>query len=101
MMKLNNAALVIPMFGGNWPYLDLWLSTIKKQPMDVLFFSDCDLDAPDNVTVIKSSLDDVFDRAEEALGVKITKRYPYKLCDLKSFYGLIFESELQEYKYWG
>tara|TARA_A100001037_G_scaffold287811_1_gene297751 strand:- start:2891 stop:3655 length:765 start_codon:yes stop_codon:yes gene_type:complete len=96
-----NAALVIAMYGDNWPYLDLWLSSLEDQPMDVLFFSDREFDAPKNVKIHKCTMDDVFDRAEESLSVKFESRYSYKLCDLKSFYGQIFEEELKGYEYWG
>jgi len=98
---VNNAALVIAQFGNGWPYLDLWLSTVARQKMDVLFFTDYDFDAPPNVKIHKCSMDDIFDRAEKTYGLKFQNRYPYKLCDLKSFYGKIFEDELKDYEYWG
>ena len=49
----------------------------------------------------KCSMDDIFDRAEKTYGLKFQARYPYKLCDLKSFYGKLFEDELRDYEYWG
>lgn len=98
---MNNAALVIAQFGNGWPYLDLWLSTVARQNMDVLFFTNYDFDAPPNVKIHKCSMDDIFDRAEKTYGLKFQNRYPYKLCDLKSFYGKIFEDELKDYEYWG
>lgn len=98
---MNNAALVIAMFGEDWPYIDLWLASLVEQPMDVLFFSDREFDAPDNVKIHKCTMDDIFDRAEESLSIKFKSRYAYKLCDLKSFYGQIFQKELHDYRYWG
>lgn len=99
----NNAALVIPMFGDKrWNYIDLWLSTVSRQPMDVLFFTNYDIgDVPDNVKLIPVELDYIFDRAEECFQEKFNNRFAYKLCDLKSFYGDIFKEELQHYDYWG
>jgi len=100
---MNNAALVIAQFGNGWPYLDLWLSSVARQNMDVLFFTDYNFDTPPppNVKVHKCTMNDVFDRAEKIYGLKFKSRYPYKLCDLKSFYGKIFEDELKDYEYWG
>mgnify|MGYP003652751752 CR=1 FL=1 len=69
--------------------------------MAVLFFTDHDFDAPPNVKIHKCSMDDIFDRAEKTYGLKFQARYPYKLCDLKSFYGKLFEDELRDYEYWG
>lgn len=98
---MNNAALVIAQFGDGWPYLDLWLKTVARQEMDVLFFTNHEFDAPDNVKIHKCKMDDVFDRAEKIYDLNFQNRYPYKLCDLKSFYGKIFEDELKDYEYWG
>ena len=98
---MNNAALVIAQFGNGWPYFDLWLNTVAKQEMDVLFFTDYEFNAPDNVKVHKCKMGDVFDRAEKIFDLKFQERFPYKLCDLKSFYGKIFEDELSAYEYWG
>ena len=98
---MNNGALVIAQFGNGWPYFDLWLSTVSRQKMDVLFFTDYDFDAPPNVKIHKCEMGDVFNRAEKIFGLKFQSKYPYKLCDLKSFYGKIFEDELKPYEYWG
>ena len=42
-------------------------------------------------------------RATDALGinVRLNPSFAYKMCDLKIMYGCIFESELQEYDFWG
>ena len=108
----NNAALVIPMFGKRvqdgkpvirWPYIDLWLSSIGRQPMDVLFITDYDTigPVPSNVKVISMEMDEIYDRAEAAFDIKFANRFAYKLCDLKSFYGAIFHEELHPYDFWG
>ncbi|WP_069791873.1 DUF6625 family protein [Cyanobacterium sp. IPPAS B-1200] len=40
-------------------------------------------------------------KASKALGLKINPDKPYKVCDLRPSYGIIFEEHLKKYDFWG
>ena len=41
------------------------------------------------------------DRVSKCLEIDFYPQNPYKLCDLRPFYGLIHKKELQDYDFWG
>lgn len=108
MVKKNNSmkriALIIPYF-GKWPsYIDLYLQSCRKnQLIDILFVTDLlPIDgAPKNVKFISFTFDQLKERLTTILGVAIPDIQPYKLCDFRPAYGLVFQKELQNYAFWG
>lgn len=70
---------------------------------DWFIFTDCkdSYSYPSNVHIIYMNLSDVKDRAEQKLGFPVCLDQPYKLCDFKPAYGLLFEDYIQNYEYWG
>lgn len=98
-------ALVLPYFGALPGYFRYWLESAgKNESIDFLIFSDCDFDdyeIPDNVVVYPCRLEDIRKRIEGVVGFRVALRKPYKLCDFKPLYGLVFGKELAGYDYWG
>lgn len=96
--------LILPYFGCFNNYFDLFLKSCKYNEMfDWLIITDCKKKyiLPDNVRVQHMSLGDLRERVEKKLGFKVCLNAPYKLCDYKPAYGLIFEELISEYDYWG
>jgi hypothetical protein len=58
-------------------------------------------DVAENIHFIKSDLDSINKLAYLKLGFPVKIRTPYKICDFKPLYGLIFEDWLKKYDYWG
>lgn len=56
---------------------------------------------PDNVIIIDMSMETLKELASQKIGFEVNIDYPYKLCDIKPAYGLIFEDYLKEYEFWG
>lgn len=56
---------------------------------------------PENVSVIPFDLIKFNRLASEKLGFQVNILKPYKLCDFKPAYGLIFEDYIKEYSFWG
>ena len=59
---------------------------------------------PENVEIVKTGFSEIKARISKCLNVDLSKKAgPYKLCDLKPFYGYIFSPEINRggYKYWG
>lgn len=51
--------------------------------------------------MINISLEDFKKLAEKRLGFEVNVDTPYKLCDFKPAYGLIFSEYIQGYDFWG
>ncbi|HJQ78600.1 MAG TPA: DUF6625 family protein [Lacipirellulaceae bacterium] len=91
---------------GPWPpYWDLFLYSIRFNP-DVDWLIVCDQPLPEsalppNVRVIVTTKPELVQRIADAIGTPVNLAVPYKLCDCKCAYGVIFEEELRGYDVWG
>ena len=95
---------VIAVYFGKFPnYFPLWLKSCGTNPtVEFLLVTDADVkNHPDNVIVYKTNLFAVRERASKVLGFEAALDRPYKLCDYKPVYGLMFSDLLKEYDYWG
>lgn len=107
MIRVGNEEVkicIVNVYFGIFPkYFRLWLKSAERNPnINFLIFSDStDTDLPANVRIVQSSLGDIKQRAERALGFEVVLDTPYKCCDYKAIYGLLFKDELQGYDYWG
>lgn len=67
-------------------------------------FTDADVNRyewPANFEVTNTSLNEIKQLAEKKLNMNIWLDKPYKLCDLRGAYGIIFEDYLIGYDFWG
>ncbi len=105
MSKLHSTiAFIVPYFGRFNNYFQLWLNSCAANPtIDWFIFTDDkrDYDYPPNVHVAYTTLNKIKQRAEKALSCQVCLEKPYKLCDFKPFYGVMFAEELQGYDFWG
>ena len=95
--------LLIPYF-GKWPQFSSFFvnSVGKSNVIDVIFITDLPQHPQSfsNIQYIHMSLENVRKLAETTIGTDIVIDEPYKLCDLKPAYGLIFEEYIQGYSHW-
>lgn len=102
---MYKVAIILPYFGVFPNYFDIWLATAgKNSSFDFLILTDSDMshfNIPDNVKVIRMTLNEIRDRASREVGFKVSLDSAYKLCDYKPAYGAIFEDLLSEYTHWG
>lgn len=102
----NKIAMLIPYF-GKWPqWMNFYLYTCSQNPIiDILFFSDIPFEPewniPGNVKYFHTTFPDYCKRISETLNYSFTPSNPYKLCDIKPFYGYIHQKELTGYDFWG
>jgi hypothetical protein len=54
-----------------------------------------------NITVVRSTLGEISKRFTDKLGFEINIERPYKLCDLRPAYGLVFSDLIEGYDFWG
>ena len=100
----NQAVIIIPYFGKFPNYFKLWLKSVEKNPMiDVMLFTNNSkpIHCPKNVKWINMTFKDVQKRAQKLVDFSIKLNRPYKLCDYRPAYGLIFKDYLNEYAWWG
>lgn len=100
----NKVAFIIPYFGRVPSYFSLWLQSAEKNPdFDFFIYSDLPLDikAESNVKQIQISFVELKSKIEKLLNRKVCLKTPYKLCDFRPMYGMIFEEEIKGYDFWG
>ena len=95
--------IIIPYFGKLPDSIIPFLKSCSLNPeFEWIFFSDNDLDnLPLNVTNIKCELKDIKNKIEQTLGFTISLNAPYKLCDFRPAFGMIFSEYLMECDFWG
>lgn len=102
---MNQIALVIPYFGKLPNYFALWLKTAGyNSGIDYILFTDENLQnfaIPENVKCFHMTFDEVRKRVANILNFNFVLHSPYKLCDYKPLYGIIFTDYLKEYTFWG
>ncbi len=58
-------------------------------------------DLPENVIFVKKSLDEIKKLTSEKLDLAFQMDFPYKLCDLRPAYGVVFDDFIKGYDFWG
>lgn len=103
---MNKFVVIIAYFGCFKPSIKLFLESCNRNPqIDWMIFTDCAI--PNNVKLKtnifwnKSTLNEIHELAERKIKCKVALDNPYKLCDLKPMYGLIFSDYIENYEYWG
>ncbi|OUP27849.1 DUF6625 family protein [Faecalibacterium sp. An192] len=99
--------VVIPYFGKLPDYFDLFLKSCEiNSEIEFLIFTDQKVkkEYPTNVTVYHTEFEVLKKKICCALNLSKSamKNFsPYKLCDFRPTYGLIFEDYLKDSDYWG
>lgn len=96
--------VLINIFFGEFPwYMNLFLKSCSSNP-DFSFFIFTDNESTStvkNVRFIPFTLEQFNNIASKKLNFTVNVRAPYKLCDFKPAYGLIFSEYIQDFDYWG
>ena len=100
---MSDICIIGVYFGKIPPNANLWLKSCAYNPtIDFLIISDQRfVELPDNVKVYKCTLEEMKCRASKALDMPVSLGRPYKCCDYKPIYGLIFSDLIKGYSYWG
>lgn len=99
----NKIAIIVAYFGKFPNYFPLWLKSCGKNPtVDFIVVTDQELNVPyDNIIVKNMQLSDLQNKATAVLGFEAALANPYKCCDYRPLYGLLFADILFGYDYWG
>lgn len=102
---MNRKIAIITFCLGSVPHwIDYFLrSCVFNKGIDWILFTDQSLKANqyENIKIINTSLAELNILVSEKTNVQVSIRHPYKLCEFRPAFGLIFNDYLQDYDYWG
>lgn len=105
-MNKTTIAIIIPWFGP-WPtWMDLFIHSSQcNKTIDFILFSDQELPAYaqniKNIHFEKIAFKDYCSLVSQSLDIEFHPANPYKLCDLKPYYGFIHHEIIKNYNFWG
>lgn len=99
----NKIAVIVAYFGRFPNYFPLWLKSCGRNPtIDFIVVSDQCLESSiSNVKFISMTLEEMRIKASATIGFSVALSHPYKCCDYRPAYGVIFADILKQYDYWG
>jgi len=102
--RFQRIAFIILYF-GKVPWYFNFFNKSCSYNLDVDFILITDLNVTENlannITLVRSSIDEISKRFTETLGFEVNIVHPYKLCDLRPAYGLVFSDLIEGYDFWG
>lgn len=103
-MTHHSIILLIPYF-GKWPeWFDLFLVTAENNSsVHFQFYTDCEIPnpAPANCTFNSMTFEAYVTLAQQKIGKPIQVNNPYKICDLRPFFGIIHQEDIEHYDFFG
>lgn len=99
----NKVCIIITYFGTLPETIDLFMQSCRNNPeFEWLIFTDCEYSNPPlNVHLEKYTFDEIKELIYDKLKIQIVLERPYKLCDYRPAFGIIFEDYLKKYDFWG
>lgn len=101
----NRKIIILSAYFGQVPScMRLFIKSCShNKGIEYIFFTDQIIaNTPENVRIIKMTLEEFSLLASKKLGIKkIYLKKPYKCCDFKPTYGTIFEDYIKGYEFWG
>lgn len=82
----------------------MWLKSCEtNRTIDFILFTDNEYEEqlPPNVKIVNITLKDIKNKMQKKLMCDVSLEKPYKLCDYKPMFGLIFEDYIKKYDFWG
>lgn len=101
---MNKIAMIYPYFGVFPSTFEYWLESVKYNPhIDVYIFTDNKEvgQVPKNVFMKYMTFDELKEKIQKHFDFKIVLERPYKICDYRPAFGLIFQDVLVKYDFWG
>ena len=98
----NKLVLLVPYFGKLPSWFELWLKSAKSNSnIDFILFTDCDVPPSDNIIVENMTFEEFVTVCQSKFSFPICLERPYKICDFRPAFGLIFEGFIKDYSHWG
>lgn len=104
-MKNDKSIAIIVCYFGKLPdYFNLWLKSCEmNNTIEFFVFTDQKniKEYPKNVNVNFTDLNSLKKQFENKLNMTISLENPFKICDFRPAFGIIFEDYLNNYDFWG
>lgn len=103
---MDKIIFIVPYY-GKWPsFFREWVYTagyLEKQNIDFLLVTDLGINfkLPGNIFVKNMSFSELKKQIQSYFDFPISLETPYKLCDFRPAFGMIFNDDIQEYLFWG
>lgn len=103
---MTSIAIIIPYF-GKWPvWHELFYASCRhNSSIDFHLFTDLPIpsiaEESNNIFFHHISFSDYCSMSSDRLNIDFHPYNPYKLCDLRPFYGYIHQDILKDYGFWG
>lgn len=102
----NSIILISPYFGKLPNYFKLFLKSCEfNNTIEWLIFTDENIDfkkdIPNNVHIYYIEFEQLIELIKNKLHLDVKISKPYKLCDFKPAYGIIFEDYIKDFDFWG
>lgn len=101
---MSSIILLVIYFGDLPCWFDLWLKSCESNKnIDWLLITDDKkkYNYPQNVKVKYMELSELKILIDKKLNIKSNVNNPYKLCDFRPTYGILFEEYINKYDFWG
>ena len=97
--------IIIGCYFGKFPkYIDLWLNSCAYNPdINWIIYTDQKMNnLPSNVEAKNLTFMQLGELASKKLNDdSISLQYPYKICDFRPAFGIIFEDDIKGFDFWG
>ena len=99
----NRVKIIVCYYGSLPSEFKLWLKSCANNPdFSFLLVTDNRIDqTPENVEVYIISLKELRKKFSEACKLDVLLEDPYKLCDYRPLYGIVFKDKLKGCHFWG
>ena len=101
---MKKIVFICPYFGAFPNYFNLTLKSIEyNKTIDWLIITDIKekYDYPNNVKVINMTFTELQKKVQSHFDFDICLNRPFKMCDFRPAYGVIFKEYLNDYDFWG
>lgn len=102
---MKSVALLACWFGRYPWYFPYYIHSCRHNPTIDFFIitdnKDIVISCPTNVKIIYKTLDEIRNAISLRMGFTVSLDYPYKLCDFRPAYGVIFPEIIKSYDFWG
>lgn len=99
---MNNICIIVVYFGKFPNYFHLFFQSVRNNTdIDFLFVTNQDIENCSNIRTLKMSFEQFKGLVCSKLGKHVCLSKPYKICDYRPAFGILFEEFLKGYKFWG
>lgn len=100
----SSICLIVCYFGKLPPYVDCVFRSCAANPdINWLIFTDDQTPRkpPPNVRIEPATFNGLMERFSKKLGFTVSASGPYRLCNYRPAFGVLFDDYLQDYDFWG